>query len=195
MNEYGFFVQDDWRVTPKFTLNLGLRYDLQDLAEPTVNNPSAALAALGLNTTTPIRDRNNFGPRFGFSYAFDEKTVLRGGYGIFFGRTPAIMLGTVAFAKRNSGDGCEFDVHDYSSESLPDLSEHLQRAAVGWRREPESLPVCHAIMRSLTCSRDVSASSASCSRTRVCQSVISTSAACTSVARATSISARRCRLQ
>ena len=94
MNEYGFFVQDDWRVTPKFTLNLGLRYDLQDLAEPTLNNPSAALAAVGLNTTTPIRDRNNFGPRFGFSYAFDEKTVLRGGYGIFFGRTPAIMVGT-----------------------------------------------------------------------------------------------------
>jgi hypothetical protein len=53
-----------------------------------VNNPSAALAAVGLNTTTPVRDGNNFGPRFGFSYAFDDKTVLRGGYGIFFGRTP-----------------------------------------------------------------------------------------------------------
>lgn len=94
MNEYGFFVQDDWRVTPKFTLNLGLRYDLQEFAAPTVNNPSAALAAVGLSTTTAVRDRNNFGPRLGFSYAFDEKTVLRGGYGIFFGRTPAIMVGT-----------------------------------------------------------------------------------------------------
>ena len=62
-------------MTPKLTLNLGLRYDLQDLADPTVNNPSAALAAVGLDTTTPIRDRNNFGPRFGFSYAFDDKTV------------------------------------------------------------------------------------------------------------------------
>ena len=94
LNEYGLFIQDDWRVTPKFTLNLGLRYDLQDLADPAVNNPSAALAARGLNTTTPIRDGNNFAPRFGFSYAFDDKTVVRGGYGIFFGRTPAIMLGT-----------------------------------------------------------------------------------------------------
>ena len=94
LNEYGLFVQDDWRPTPNLTLNLGLRYDLQDLADPTVNNPSAALAAAGLNTTTPVRDGNNFAPRFGFSYAFDEKTVLRGGYGIFFGRTPAIMLGT-----------------------------------------------------------------------------------------------------
>ena len=94
LKELGLFVQDDWRWSPKLTLNLGLRYDLQDLADPTVNNPSAALAAAGLNTTTPVRDRNNFGPRFGFSYAFNEKTVLRGGYGIFFGRTPAIMLGT-----------------------------------------------------------------------------------------------------
>ncbi|HEX6729636.1 MAG TPA: TonB-dependent receptor [Pyrinomonadaceae bacterium] len=94
LNEYGLFVQDDWRVTPKLTFNLGLRYDLQDLADPEVSNPSVALAAAGLDTTTPIRDRNNVAPRFGFSYAFDEKTVMRGGYGIFFGRTPAIMLGT-----------------------------------------------------------------------------------------------------
>ncbi len=94
MNEYSLFVQDDWRVNPKLTLNLGLRYDLQDVADPAVNNPSATLAALGLSTTTPIRDRNNFAPRAGFSYAIDEKTVMRGGYGIFFGRTPAIMVGT-----------------------------------------------------------------------------------------------------
>ncbi|MFN2405744.1 MAG: TonB-dependent receptor domain-containing protein [Pyrinomonadaceae bacterium] len=94
LNEYGLFVQDDWRVSPNLTLNLGLRYDLQDLADPSVRNPSAALAAAGLDTTTPVRDSNNIAPRFGFSYAFDDRTVLRGGYGIFFGRTPAIMLGT-----------------------------------------------------------------------------------------------------
>jgi hypothetical protein len=93
-NEYGFFVQDDWRVNQKLTLNLGLRYDLQDMAEPTVFNSDPRLAAAGIDTTTPVRDGNNFAPRAGFSYAFDEKTVLRGGYGIFFGRTPAIMLGT-----------------------------------------------------------------------------------------------------
>ena len=94
LSEYGFFAQDDWRVNPKLTLNLGLRYDYQKLAAPTVNNPSAALTAVGLNTTTAVRDANNFAPRFGFSYAPNEKTVVRGGYGIFFGRTTAIMLGT-----------------------------------------------------------------------------------------------------
>ena len=93
LNELGLFIQDDWRVNPKLTLNLGLRYDLQDLADPTIEN-ATFLARTGLSTTTPVRDRNNFGPRFGFSYAFDDKTVMRGGYGIFFGRTPAIMLGT-----------------------------------------------------------------------------------------------------
>lgn len=94
LNDSGFFAQDDWRVNTKLTLNLGLRYDYQKLASPTVNNPSAALAAAGLSTTTPVRDANNFAPRFGFSYAFDEKTVIRGGYGVFFARTTAIMLGT-----------------------------------------------------------------------------------------------------
>ncbi|MEK6336762.1 MAG: TonB-dependent receptor [Acidobacteriota bacterium] len=94
LSEYGFFAQDDWRVNTKLTMNLGLRYDYQKLASPTVNNPSAALAAVGLSTTTPVRDANNFAPRFGFSYAPNEKTVVRGGYGIFFGRTTAIMLGT-----------------------------------------------------------------------------------------------------
>lgn len=94
LNEYGFFVQDDWRVNSKLTLNLGLRYDYQDLADPSVKNPSATLAAIGIDTTTPVRDGNNFAPRFGFSYAFDDKTVVRGGYGIFYGRTPSIMVGT-----------------------------------------------------------------------------------------------------
>ena len=94
MSDYGFFAQDDWRATPNLTVNFGLRYDYQKMADPSVNNPNADLARFGLNTTTPVRDGNNFSPRFGFSYAFDEKTVLRGGYGIFFGRTPAIMLGT-----------------------------------------------------------------------------------------------------
>lgn len=94
MNEYGLFVQDDWRFNSKLTLNLGLRYDLQDVADPTVNNPSPALAAAGFNTTTPVRDGNNFAPRFGFSYALSSRTVIRGGYGIFFARTPSIMVGT-----------------------------------------------------------------------------------------------------
>ena len=94
LNDYAAFVQDDWRVTPKLTLNVGLRYDLQTLAKPPVQNPDPQLLAAGLDTSFLKNDYNNFAPRFGFSYAFDDKSVLRGGYGIFYGRTTGIMLGT-----------------------------------------------------------------------------------------------------
>jgi outer membrane receptor protein involved in Fe transport len=107
--EYGFFVQDDWRVTPKFTLNLGLRYDYQLIAKPPITNsnpitlqdpttfttrPTSTLTALGYDTGFRPSDKNNFGPRIGLSYAFSDRMVLRGGYGMYFGRTPAIMTGT-----------------------------------------------------------------------------------------------------
>ena len=93
-NEYGFFIQDDWRVSPKFTLNLGLRYDYQSIAQPSIQNPNAALLAAGFDTSFRPSDKNNFAPRFGVSYAFDNKTVIRGGYGLYYGRTPAILTGT-----------------------------------------------------------------------------------------------------
>jgi len=92
--EYGFFVQDDWRATTKLTVNLGLRYDYQVIAKPPIQNPNSALLAAGFDTSFQPKDKNNFAPRFGLSYGFNEKTVLRGGYGIYFGRTTAIMTGT-----------------------------------------------------------------------------------------------------
>ena len=98
--DFAVFVQDDIRVTPKLTLNLGVRYDKQIMARPPVQNSDAALLAAGLDTSRQPNDGNNFGPRAGFSYAPSEKTVIRGGYGIFYGRTTAIMLGT---AHSNNG--------------------------------------------------------------------------------------------
>jgi hypothetical protein len=52
------------------------------------------LLGLGFDTSFQPKDKNNFAPRIGFSYAIDEKSVLRGGYGLYYGRTPAIMTGT-----------------------------------------------------------------------------------------------------
>ncbi|MBV9216642.1 MAG: TonB-dependent receptor [Acidobacteria bacterium] len=92
--EYGFFFQDDWRVTNKLTLNLGVRWDYQAIAKPPIQNPNAQLLASGFDTSFRPSDKNNFAPRFGFSYAPDAKTVIRGGYGMYYGRTPAIMTGT-----------------------------------------------------------------------------------------------------
>ncbi|HEX9544479.1 MAG TPA: TonB-dependent receptor [Pyrinomonadaceae bacterium] len=93
-SEYGFFVQDDWRASPKLTLNLGLRYDYQANAKPPLSNPDPALVAAGFNTGFQPKDKNNFAPRLGMAYSFDPKTVVRAAYGIFYARTPSIITGT-----------------------------------------------------------------------------------------------------
>ncbi len=96
VNEYSFFAQDSWRATDRLTLNYGLRYDFFDYAQPIVHNPDPGLAAAGLDTGRINLDENNIAPRFGFAYRLDNsgKTVARGGYGIYFGRTPSILTGT-----------------------------------------------------------------------------------------------------
>jgi outer membrane receptor protein involved in Fe transport len=90
-NDVGFFIQDEWRLRPNLTFNVGLRYDIQVLAQPTVKNPSAALAVVGIDTSFIPTDENNFAPRFGFVWTpFTHGPLLiRGGYGIFFPRTTA----------------------------------------------------------------------------------------------------------
>lgn len=96
VSEYAVFLQDSWRATRKLTLNYGIRYDYFDLAQAKVKNSDPGLAALGLDTSRIPRDQNNVGPRFGFAYNLDDngKSVIRGGYGIFYGRTPSIFTGT-----------------------------------------------------------------------------------------------------
>jgi hypothetical protein len=117
------YLQDNWKVTRKLTLNLGLRYELESPMterynravygfDPTAAQPFSAQvkANYALNPTPEIsasafsvnggltfagvngnsralyaRDTNNVMPRFGFAYSANPKTVVRGGYGIYFG--------------------------------------------------------------------------------------------------------------
>src|SRR5947209_12575371 len=90
----GGFVQDDWKVTTRLTLNLGLRYELftqcvdaRDLGS--LFNIDIGQFALpgknGFSRAIVDGDHNNFGPRAGFAWQTTKKLVLRGGYGIFYG--------------------------------------------------------------------------------------------------------------
>jgi hypothetical protein len=121
---HGFFFHDDWRLTPKLTLNLGLRYELEgglserfnriqrgfDLTTPSPIDVSARAAYTTAFNANPANfllspdkfrvlggytyadssnraawttDRGNYEPRIGISYAVNQKTVVRGGFGIF----------------------------------------------------------------------------------------------------------------
>ena len=90
-NMHFLYVQDDWRLTDRLTLNLGLRYEY---ATPWVERdnilsnfdpvnlrmiPATDGSLADRATTDP--DRNNLGPRLGFAFSLDPKTVIRGGYG------------------------------------------------------------------------------------------------------------------
>ena len=80
--EYAGYATDDWRVTPKLTLTLGLRYEYEYVPGNPFYNP--ALPQTGGRPD----DRNNIAPRVGFAYNIfgDDKTILRGGYGLYYGR-------------------------------------------------------------------------------------------------------------
>lgn len=100
LTDYAIFLQDEWRVTPQFTVNLGLRYDYNHIAQPTTLNADTQLVAAGLLTNRFHEDTNNIGPRLGVAYTPNDRMVVRAGYGIFYARTPSILYGT---AMSNNG--------------------------------------------------------------------------------------------
>ena len=112
---WGFFVQDDWRVTRDLTVNLGFRYDIE-LPRRAVGNTMNSFDATKINPVsgtpgvvtfagingTPERafatDKNNIGPRIGFAYRLPGKgnTLIRGGAGIFYAQTVDATIGDTA---------------------------------------------------------------------------------------------------
>ncbi|MGH9846975.1 MAG: TonB-dependent receptor domain-containing protein, partial [Blastocatellia bacterium] len=133
---YGFYFQDDFRVSKKLTVNLGLRYDREGAyterynrlnrgfdfntaspleqqaranyaANPIPEVPVSSFSVKGgllftgvngrpRNLTNP--DRNNLSPRLGVTFALTPKTVLRGGYGLFYGPTTLLSEARLGFS-------------------------------------------------------------------------------------------------
>ncbi len=83
-NDYAAFAQDDWKLTPRLSLNLGLRYEYEELPHPIVELANSDIPQSG---RLPA-DHTDIGPRFGFAYDIGggNKTVLRGGFGMYYGR-------------------------------------------------------------------------------------------------------------
>jgi hypothetical protein len=84
-NDYAGFVEDTWKASPKLTLNMGLRYDVFSIPQPPQPNTLTSLTTLYTSTIHIPKDQ--FGPRLGAAYEITPKTVLRAGYGLFFGKT------------------------------------------------------------------------------------------------------------
>jgi len=102
--ETGFYVQDDWKVNPKLTLNIGLRYEWSTPYTERYNRAtfsdftgSSGITVPGLGALNGVTlfptsgqrnipvDRNNFAPRLGVAYSWDSKTVIRAGGGVYYG--------------------------------------------------------------------------------------------------------------
>ncbi|HEX8422237.1 MAG TPA: TonB-dependent receptor, partial [Pyrinomonadaceae bacterium] len=86
-NYFAAYAQDDWRISPRLTLNLGLRYEIdtnvKNISRFDEINPLVRPFLSGGRT----RDKNNFAPRVGFNYSTaDGRTSVHGGYGIYYDR-------------------------------------------------------------------------------------------------------------
>ena len=158
------YVQDNWRVTPKLTLDLGLRYDFfptvtevhnagsffnPNLANPVTGvNGALQFAGNGANTcncSTPVNNYyKNFGPRIGVAYQVDPKTVIRASYGIMFTHGNAVggsatSLGTLGFSAAPS-----FSANGQLLSTLPLTGTNgaipAYTAATGTASGPHSVP-------------------------------------------------------
>lgn len=118
---FSFFVNDDWKVHPRLSLNLGLRYEVSTVSREK-NGLLQNFDLATLSYTAPGEkihnvDTNNFGPRVGFAFDVfgNQRTVLRGGYGIFYNRELPASFGS---PQANSFPQVATDLFDLFNQTL-----------------------------------------------------------------------------
>lgn len=123
----GAWVQDDWKRTDRLTLNLGIRYDLG--FNPFANN----VDLLPWQFAGRPLDKLNFQPRVGFAYKADDRTVVRGGVGLYYGdalgndsslATQNAQISTVQYINDGRPD---FAANPTNGQPLPTLAVALQQ--------------------------------------------------------------------
>jgi len=96
-HSFNFFINDSYRITPRLTLNGGLRYEYN--SPPVDAEDRATIYDVATRSLVPVgtngvprsgfeADKNNFAPRVGLAWSLNETTVLRGGYGIYYDQSP-----------------------------------------------------------------------------------------------------------
>lgn len=133
---YNFFVQDTWRVNDRLLVNLGLRYEYQQLPEPgsvTTGGVTFSGNPAVPQTTVFNQDKNDWAPRLGLTYDLGAKhnTILRAAYGIFYGLT---SNSAVANALTNNGVNQAtyfFTPTTAGTPSYPNVLASIPAGAVG----------------------------------------------------------------
>ena len=86
IRDYGFYAQDQYLITPKLTVNYGVRYEYAQLPQPKIVNPD--YPQTGHIPTGSL----NLAPRLGLAYSLNEKTVVRAGFGVYHARFPGSLI-------------------------------------------------------------------------------------------------------
>jgi outer membrane receptor protein involved in Fe transport len=135
--QYFFFAQDRWQVNPKLTLNYGLRYEVypypsgiepgdQSYYDPATN--TALIGGYGPNNSriNVKTDYGNLAPRLGIAYRFDDKTVVRTGYGISF-----VPITVNTLANQNYGSQIDVTIAGTNANFAPTIGGNLITLSTG----------------------------------------------------------------
>jgi len=133
VQEYAFYAQDEWQITPKLLGIFGVRYDVQRYSD----RPGRVIdaeRAFGLETGIAPIDDNNISPRVSFTYNVrgDGTQLVRAGAGLFYGRVPFVMGSNVAITDRPLlVVECRGSIAEDAPDAPPDPADYPDWAASG----------------------------------------------------------------